>query len=159
MIPAPDKFHFLYKNNATISHPSNMEEILARLSMIEQRLSNLETNFSPAKLELIRNETSTEIIRTEVSHMGKALARQIRTQVNTDVVDFLNKEVAPKVNSALEYVAIQTENAEESISGYRDQVQASYEQRSDHSGLLEHSGSVAGTGSVYISPWVSINYR
>jgi len=134
-----------------------MEEILSRLTSIESRLSQLEGKVT--EHELVKVGTKTELIRSEVSTMGKVLARQIRTQVNADVIDFLNAEVAPKVNSALEHLSIQTENAEESVSDYRDQVQASYTNRSNHAGLLEHSGSQANSGSVYISPWVSINYR
>ncbi len=144
-----------------------MEDILARLDALERRfavlegqtpkLSELEEKVT--KQELIKVEASTDLIRTEVSAMGKALAKQIRTQINSDVVDFLNKEVAPKVNDALAYVAIQTENPEESVSDYRDEVQDSYTKRTDHAGLLEHSGSQSGNGSVYISPWISINYK
>ncbi len=144
-----------------------MEDILARLDALERRLAVLEGQTPKlseleekvTKQELIKVEASTDLIRTEVSAMGKALAKQIRTQINSDVVDFLNKEVAPKVNDALAYVAIQTENPEESVSDYRDEVQGSYTKRTNHAGLLEHSGSRSGNDSVYISPWVSINYK
>lgn len=128
-----------------------LDEIIRRIDILEKRLDEFEKN----KFE--QSKPDNELILAQANDLVVASGKKVAREVYSKIISHINAEVAPKVNSMLEYIAIATEDGSETTEMYQRRVQSVEDSRI--AGLITASDSQMDRANIHISPYVSIGLR
>lgn len=128
-----------------------LDEIIRRIDALEKRLNEFE------KVKLEQSKPNNELILAQANELVIASGKKVASEVYGKIISHINTEVAPKVNSMLEYIAIATEDGSETTEMYQRRVQSIEDSRI--AGLITASDSQNDRANIQISPYVSIGLR
>jgi hypothetical protein len=140
-------------------------DVARSIEILQNQIDELRKNIKDmqSQIDMINTKPSepkenNALILAQTNELIVASSKQVAKEVYGKIISHINTEVAPKVNSMIEYIALATEDGSESTEMYQRGVEHRSQTRNPHAGLIE-MGAVSEDSHPYISPYVSLGIK